>query len=149
MHTTRLLAAACMLWAVSAHAQTAATDCPTLPADSGLGWERLDNPDFTFCKAIRASDAGQAFAVMISGESPFKPRRGDRVAEAVIDGRETYWYRSEVAANPDLLVRETLLEISPDHVAHISLRANSQEELVRSLQIIESLRFGGTRLSSN
>jgi hypothetical protein len=148
MNTTRLLAAACLLWAASAHAQTTTTDCPTLPADSGLGWERLDNPDFTFCKAIR-EDASQAFAVMITAESPFKPKRGDRVEEAVIDGRETHWYRSEVAARPDLLVRETLIELDRDHVAHISLRANSQEELARSLQIVESLRFGTTRLSSN
>jgi hypothetical protein len=148
MIKTRLLAAACLLWAASAHAQTAPTECPTLPADSGLGWERLDNPGFTFCKAIR-QDASQAFAVMITDDSPFKPKRGDRMEETVIDGRETHWYRSELAARPDLLVRETLIELDRDHVAHISLRAASQEELARSLQIVESLRFGATRLSSN
>ena len=148
MHTTRLLAVACLLWAGSAHGQAATTIARSCRRE----WPCVGapgQPSFTFCKAIRASDASQAFAVMISDESPFKPRRGDRLEDVVIDGRETHWYRSEVAARPDLLVRETLVEVDRNHVAHISLRATSEEELARSLEIVESLRFATTRLSSN
>ena len=71
MNTLRLLPLACLLWAGMAHAQSP-VDCPTLPAESGLAWDKLDSADFTFCKAIRGSDARQVFAVMIAEDSPFK-----------------------------------------------------------------------------
>lgn len=148
MKATCLLAAACLLWAGNTHAQSTG-DCPALPADSGLAWEKLDGGKFVFCKAIRASDGGQAFAVTISADSPFKPRRSLRLAETVIDGHETHWYSSEVAGNPALLVRETLVELDDDHVAHIALRAGSEEELAQSMDAAQRLRFGDVRLSSN
>ncbi len=132
----------------TAHAQVA-NQCPTLPAGSGLSWERLEGADFTFCKAMRDADGTQAFAVTISSESPFKPRRGDRVAETVIDGRASHWYRSEVAGAAALQVRETLLELDRSHVAHITLRARSDQELAASIDVVEALRFDGTRFSSN
>lgn len=148
MKATRLLPLACLLWAGTLHAQTG-VDCPTLPANSGLGWEKLDSADFTFCKAIRASDASQAFAVMIADSSPFKPRRGDRAEETVIDGHEAHWYRGQLAGNPGVLVRETLIELNRDHVAHISFRANSESALTETIREVEGLRFQGARLSSN
>lgn len=148
MTTSRLLVLACLLWAGAAHAQSPA-DCPTLPADSGLAWERLDGPDFTFCKAIRGSDARQVFAVMLSDDSPFRPNRGDRAEQTVIDGHEAHWYRSELAGNPDMRVRETLIELDRDRVAHISFRAASDEELAQAIRMVEGISFQGTRLSSN
>ena len=151
MKTLQTLAVASLLslgaWS-TADAQ-ATSQCPVLPAGSGLSWERLEGADFTFCKAMRDADGTQAFAVTISPESPFKPRRGDRDAETVIDGRSSHWYRSELAGAEDVAVRETLLEIDRSHVAHISLRARSDEELAASIEAIEALRFEGTRLSSN
>lgn len=148
MKATCLLAAACLLWAGHTHAQSTG-DCPVLPADSGLAWEKLDGGEFVFCKAIRASDGGQAFAVTLSADSPFKPRRSLRLAETVIDGHQTHWYSSELAGNPDLLVRETLVELDDDHVAHIALRARSEEELARAMDSAERLQFADARLSSN
>lgn len=148
MNTLRLLPLACLLWVGMAHAQSP-VDCPTLPADSGLAWDKLDSADFTFCKAIRGSDARQVFAVMIAEDSPFKPNRGNRAEESVIDGHEAHWYRSELAGNPDMLVRETLIELDRDHVAHISFRAANQEELAQAIRAVEGIRFQGTRLSSN
>jgi hypothetical protein len=148
MKATCLLAAACLLWAGHTHAQSTG-DCPALPADSGLAWEKLDGGEFVFCKAMRASDGGQAFAVTISEDSPFKPRRSDRLDETVIDGHQTHWYSSEVAGNPGLLVRETLVELDDDQVAHIALRAVSEEELDRSMDLVERLQFADARLSSN
>lgn len=148
MHTLRLLPLACLLWAGTAYAQST-VDCPTLPADSGLAWDRLDSADFTFCKAIRASDATQLFAVMIAEDSPFRPNRGDRAEPTVIDGREAHWYRSELAGSPDILVRETLIELDRDRVAHISFRAADEEQLAQTIRAVEGIRFEGTRLSSN
>lgn len=148
MKATCLLAAACLLWAGHTHAQSTG-DCPSLPAESGLAWEKLDGDQFVFCKAIRSSDGGQAFAVTLSADSPFKPRRSDRLGETVIDGHQTHWYSSEVAGNPALLVRETLVELGNDRVAHIALRAGSEEELAQSMGAVERLQFADARLSSN
>lgn len=145
---TTLLAAACLLMAGAAHAQSG-RDCPALPADSGLAWQKLDGSGYMFCKAIRASDGDQVLAVMITAEAPFKPRRGDRVHEVVIDGHETWWYRSELAGTTGIEVRETILELGKDQVAHISLRAGSNEALSQAMILAESLRFDDVRVSSN
>src|SRR3546814_11121656 len=86
----------------------------------------------SFCKALR--DSGEeVFAVMISADSPFDPRRSNRDEETVIDGHETHWYRGEIASAPDAQVRETLIELDDGRVAHISLReigrASSRERV--------------------
>jgi len=153
MNKTQFLSLACLSLAGLAlagavNAQTP-DNCPTLAADGGLSWKQLDGPGFTFCKALRDSDGSEAFAVTISEDSPFKPRRGDRAEQASIDGHDVYWYRSEVAAAPDALVRETLLELEQDRVAHISLQAGSQEQLADLLRQVGAIRFQEKRLSSN
>jgi len=149
MKTIHLLLAGIGLLSPVVAVAESGLDCPILPADAGIAWERLDNADFTFCKAIRASDGQQVFAVMLAGDSPFKPDRSARAEAAVIDGRDSQWYRSEVAGKPELRVRETLLELDRDHVAHISVRAGSDAALAEALRTVETLRFAGTLLSSN
>lgn len=131
---------ACLLLAGAAQAQTM-PDCPALPADAGLEWERLDGPGFTFCKAIRTADGSQAFAVMLGRDSPFKPARANRAEDGVIDGRSVRWYSGEIAANPGAIVRETLVELDRNHVAHVTLRAASEEQKDAALRQVEALRF--------
>lgn len=129
-------------------AQTA-TDCPTLPSDAGLRWERLDGPGFVFCRALRTSDGGEAFALTISAESPFKPSRGNRAERALIAGTQAQWYRSEIASDRDALAREALLELGNGQVAHFSLRANDKAQLQASMQQVGEISFAsGQRLSS-
>lgn len=135
------------LMPLAASAQSAAT-CPTLPVDAGLHWEQLDGPGFLFCKAI-AGDGAEAFAVTISRESPFKPRRVDRAEDASIGGQSTHWYRSQLASEPSVIVRETLVELREDQVAHVSLRAASEQAKERAMQQVQALRFEDVRLSSN
>lgn len=146
MKATTALATAILLAAGSVHAQSG-SDCPTLPAGSPLAWEKLDGAGYTFCKAIRDSDGHQVLAVMITGEAPFRPRRGNRTGEAVIDGSPSWWYRSEVSGMVGVEVRETLVELDRDHVAHISLRARSEEDLAQAMSLAESLRFDDLRVS--
>jgi hypothetical protein len=143
-----LLASACLLLSGAVHAQSGSS-CPALPAESGVAWERLEGSGYTFCKAIRASDGGQVLAVMLSAEAPFKPRRGDRVYETVIDGQPTWWYRGELAGTTGIQVRETIVELGRDQVAHISLRAGSDQEISQAMALAESLRFGDLLISSN
>lgn len=147
MTAFRLLPLACLLLAGGALAQPVG-GCPMLPADSGVQWDKLDGPGFTYCKAIRSDDGSQAFAVMIGRDSPFRPRRGNRAEATVIDGREASWYRSEIAADPDAIVRETLVDLGRSHVAHITLRADSEEQKQAAMRQVELLRFQDVLLSS-
>ncbi|NLA68414.1 MAG: hypothetical protein GX856_09275 [Gammaproteobacteria bacterium] len=149
MKATTVLAAALLLAAAgSVHAQSG-IDCPTLPAGSGLAWEKLDGSDYTFCKAIRDADGRQMLAVMITREAPFRPRRADRSEEAVIDGTRTWWYRGELSGTGGLEVREALVELDRRHVAHISLRAVNEEELSLAMSLAETLQFDDVRVSIN
>lgn len=148
MYAKILLAAAILLVAGAAHAQSVGT-CPTLPANSGLAWDTLDGNDYTFCKAIRDSDGRQVLAVMITTDSTFRPRRPNRLQEARIDGSETWWYRGELSGSTGTEVREAQVEIDRRHVAHISLRGASEEELSHAMSLAEGLRFDDVRLSIN
>ncbi|MBJ7574888.1 hypothetical protein [Luteimonas sp. MC1828] len=145
---TILLASACLLMSGAVHAQSGG-GCPALPADSGLAWEKLEGSGYTFCKAIRASDGGQLLAVMLSAEAPFKPRRGDRVQETVIDGQSIWWYRGELSSTAGVEVRETIVELGRNQVAHISLRAGNAQEMSQAMSVAELLHFGDVRISSN
>lgn len=144
---TTLVALLSLGASASAFAQSAEA-CPSLPNDAGMTWKQLDGPGFVFCKAIRDSDQQELFAVTISGKSPFKPIRSNREERAVIDSHEAYWYRSEIASSPDAEVRETLIELNDDQVAHINFRANGPDQLAERLQQVQAIRFEGTRLTS-
>ena len=134
-----------LFWAGAASGQTAAqdafSDCPTLPADSAssLRWEVLRIPNMLLCRALRTDDATEAFALTISPESPFKPRRGDRAEVGNLNGRAVQWYRGIVPNEPDVLIRETLIEVREDLVIHIFMRAKDAETLARHQQFVLSL----------
>jgi hypothetical protein len=130
-----------LLWSGHAVAQSAAENCPELPAGADLGWDVVNGPDFVFCKAIRASDGTQAFSVMLGRESPFRPDRNLREEEAEIDGHDVRWYRADVATRQNVLVRETLVELGRRSQAHIEVRADSEDLLAQNRQLAERLRF--------
>lgn len=134
--------------ATGAHAQSQSDiACPLLPADSGLVWQHKATPTSDFCRALR-EDGSEAFGLFIANDSPFKPSRGNRAEEARIDGREVQWYRSELAAQPDVQARETLIELPDGRVAHMWVQAKSQQQLVEALGQTSSLRFRNAQLSS-
>ena len=130
-----------------AQAQTA-SNCPTLPASSGLKWELLDGPGFLFCRALR-EDGSEAFAVTLGRTSPFKPSRSNRVQEGRVDGQPIYWYASQIAGRDAEVVRETLVEVPGGNVAHVSLRARDSAGAEAAMQQVQSLTFRDARLSSN
>lgn len=130
-----------------AGAQTAST-CPDLPPAAELHWERLNSSGLLFCRALR-EDGSEAFAVTLSYSSPFDPRRAKRAEQATIAGQQVHWYRSEIAGQQDAIARETLIEIDADSVAHVSLRASSEEQKLEIMRQVERLNFADARLSSN
>lgn len=138
--------AAVLLLASGAAQAQSASPCPQLPASSGLVWTHQAGPDFDFCKAMRA-DGSQAFGVFIGEESPFKPKASNRAEAGSIEGRGVYWYRGELAADPNVQVRETLVELPGGRVAHIWMKARNPEELAREMALAQSLRFTDSRVS--
>lgn len=152
MHTTvrrtfPLTLMAALACAPLAHAQDTAGPCPALPAaGADLVWTDMQAGDLHLCRAIDAQGR-EAFAVTISRDSPFKPQRALR-EEAGRFGDETlWWYRSEIAGRPDELVRETLLDIDRNRVAHVVIRTESPAELKQYQNVVENLRFGDPGLA--
>lgn len=150
MGTTTRATLALSLLAMAGMAQAQSVGaCPALPADSGLTWETKTAGGTQFCRALR-SDGSEAFGLYIAAETPFRPSRGNRAEETRIDGRDTYWYRSELSAQPDVQARETAIALPDGRVAYLWIQARSKDDLARAITQAGALRFGGTaQLSSN
>lgn len=144
MKSTRTVLFVC-LWAGCVNAQTAATDaaaqCPSLsePLSTDLRWEAFSTPDMLFCKAVLADSGQEAFALTISRESPFKPRRGNRAEIGRLGGGELQWYSSELATAPQDIVREALIDTADGRKAHIFMRATDAETIARHQRMVETL----------
>lgn len=135
-----------LLAAGGAHAQ-ARYSCPDLPADN-LSWQATVTDSYVLCRAVE--DGGrEVFGLHMASESAFRPRRGNREKRGTIDGHPIRWYRGEYAADPERIVRETLLELDKGRVVHIWLHASNREELDSATLLVEKLEFGPARLSSN
>ncbi len=132
--------------ASGAQAQTQPTSCPQLSADSGLTWEHKATGKTDFCRALRA-DGSEAFGLYIANQTPFKPSRSNREEQASIDGHNVTWYRSEIAAQPGIEARETVLELVDGRVAHIWIQAKSPAQLGKALEQAQAMRFQSARLS--
>ena len=130
-----------------AQAHTAG-NCPALPAAARLAWETRTAGNTQFCRALRA-DGSEAFGLYIATQTAFKPARSMREEQASIDGRETYWYRSEIAGQPDLQARETAIALPDGRVAYLWIQARSKDDLASAMSQTSALRFGtGAQLSS-
>lgn len=139
-----ILGCALALFAVaSAQAQPGA-GCPALPDDTALDWQQRGNEAFLICSAVDAQGS-EVFGLSLSADSAFQPRRADRQERGVVAGRDIRWYRAEVGAQPDVLVRETLVELDRDRVAHIWMRARSTDDLQRTMRLVERLDFSNIR----
>jgi hypothetical protein len=87
-------------------------------------------------------DSGQeAFAVTLTRKSPFRPASELRAEEGEIQGERIWWYRAEIAGRPNELVRETLLKVSRDQVAHVFIRTGDKDSLGRLQGVVQGLQF--------
>jgi hypothetical protein len=148
MKLNRLVWLVCLMTG-SASAQTAATDaaasCPSMPEDVAktVRWDAMRIPNMLLCRAILNDTGAEAFAMTISRESPFRPKRSLRAETGMLDGREVQWYRGEVANEPTAQIRETLIELEDDRVIHIFMRAPDAETLAVRLKMAEALKLAG------
>ena len=142
MHKTTMLLpwlTAGLLLSGTVHAQEA-SPCPEIPADTGLTWSHRPSGDSDLCLAQRA-DGSEAFGVYISPKPSFEPARPDRAEQGKIDGQSLYWYRAELAAQPGVEARETVVTLPDGRSAHIWLQAPNAQALAASLQLAQGMRF--------
>ncbi|MGV8941239.1 MAG: hypothetical protein ACOH1P_06800 [Lysobacter sp.] len=143
MKTSALYLPFFLLFASTAQAQDAAA-CPQLAASTGLSWEYRGGNGSDFCRALR-EDGSEAFGMYISQEPTFSPKRGNREEVGAIGGKEIQWYRAELAGQPGVEARETLLELDDGRTAHVWLQAASGEQLQNAFQMTQSLDFSPRR----
>lgn len=122
-----------LLVAGGAHAQDAAA-CPQLDASSGLSWEYSGSNGADFCRALRA-DGSEAFGMYISKEPTFSPKRGNREESDTMGGREVQWYRAELAGQPGIEARETLVKLDDGRSAHVWMQAGSEGQLQEAFEV--------------
>lgn len=134
-----LLGLAALTLAASAQAQ-GLQGCPRLPADSDLMWQHRATGAADFCRALRL-DGSEAFGLYISPEPSFDPSRANREEAGVMDGHEIHWYRAELAGQPGVEARETLVELRDGRMAHVWLQADSQAGLQQLFQLTQALDF--------
>ena len=121
-------------------------DCPALPADAGLEWTRRGGEAFLICRAVDAAGR-EAFGLYLAERSPFEPRRNAREERGTVAGQDVRWYRGEDAADPDKLVRETLVTLEDGRVMHVWLHARDRDQLQRNQRLVEGLEFDEALLS--
>ena len=96
--------------------------------------------DSEFCRAVDANGA-EAFGLFISPDPAFNPRGSNRAETSSIDGHDVRWYRAEIATQPGVEARETLVELDDGRSAHIWLQAASAAELANGYRTVGQLRF--------
>lgn len=128
-----------LLAAGGVHAQDAAA-CPQLDASTGLSWEYRGGDGADFCRALRA-DGSEAFGMYISAQPSFSPNRSNREESDTMGGREVQWYRAELAGQPDIEARETLVELADGRSAHVWLQAATKAELQEAFQVTRQVDF--------
>ena len=106
-----------------------------------LDWNLPDGEGTAFCRALR-SDGSEAFGLYITAQPSFEPSPRNREESSSIDGHSVIWYRAEIATNPGVQARETLLQLTDGRYAHIWLQADSVDALAAGYRLLGSLRFG-------
>jgi hypothetical protein len=136
-----LLAAALAGLAAPAAAQTS-PECPLLPQDAThLRWDVMRTDSALLCRAVDRDNGQEAFAVTLTRKSPFRPDSALREEQGTIQGERVWWYRGEIAGRPNLLVRETLVKVARDQIAHVSIRTSDADTLGRYQNVVQGLQF--------
>jgi hypothetical protein len=149
-HFPFLLALSAVLYSSSAFAQSAPVDadCPTLPAEaSSLHWASLRTDGALLCRALRNDNGREAFALTMSKKVAFKLDSKSREEQSEIEGHKIWWHRSEIAGQPKEVVRETLVKLSSDRIAHIYIRSEDATEVARYQRLVQSLQFATSNVA--
>lgn len=72
MNVLRAVVCVCLLVTAGAVAAQSTSECPSLPASSGLQWQALAQRDFILCKAT-AADGREVLSLTLSARNPELP----------------------------------------------------------------------------
>lgn len=125
---------------IQAIAQEQAFRCPSSPPASKITLQQSVRGEQVYCQAIR-EDGSMPFSITLSKTAGFKPRRALRKEKGIINNEEVNWYGTEIAGGSQSEIRETLIELDDDRIAHIVVRVSSPEELEMIFEQIRELRF--------
>lgn len=123
-----------------ASAQSAGSKCPNLPASSGLAWQEIQNDALLFCRAVRA-DGSDAFALTFARKPTFEPSRRNTADVSTFAGQPLQWYRSTLAGNPGLQVREALVRLNDGSSLQMVVRSSDEAGLQRAFGEISRLEI--------
>ena len=117
--------------------------CPTLPSGSGFEWTYSEGPDFDICRASTPGSKTMAFGIYLGNHPSFHPERSNRISKGKVAGRRVTWYRQEPGDSDSALSRQTLLIIDRrwDYVAHIWVVADTEQQLLERLSVLERIVF--------
>lgn len=138
---------ALMIWVAPAVAQEpGAQDCPELPAHSGFAWEFELGPDFFVCYARPTSGGKQSFSVYQGFAPNFRPESSALRESGIVGGHDVVWYAIMEDDTGFKLARQTVFDLAPladgaTPKAHVSVYADSADELARIFVILESTKF--------
>ena len=122
-------------------------DCPTLPPDSGLQWQKLGGEDYLFCKALTA-DGTQVMGIMLTPREPkLSLPRNNREEQGKINDENFYWYVPDLAGRegPASSRRIATVEVGKKRYAQITIDAGDIEQLHRLQGLAERLDMGDSR----
>ncbi len=114
--------------------------CPDLPASSGLAWQEIQTDTLLFCRAVRA-DGSDAFALTFTRKPTFNPDRRNAADVSTFGGQSLQWYRSTLAGNPNMQVREALVQLNDGNNLQMVVRAGDDAGLQRSFGEIAALKI--------
>ena len=129
-----LRAALCLSLSLSAAAASAQspTECPSLPASSGLQWQQMAQTDYLLCKAS-TSDGREVLSLMLSARNPELPlTRPLRQEKGLFAGESLYWYQPDLGGQqpPGYANRRiTVVKFDKNRYAQIALYAGDAQEL--------------------
>ena len=128
-----------LAWSGTVSAQSA-SNCPTLPVNSGLSWQEIQNDSLLFCRAVR-NDGSDAFALTFTRKPTFDPDRRNIADVSTFGGQGLQWYRSTLAGAPNLQVREALVKMNDGSSLQMVVRAGDDAGLQRAFSEISTLKI--------
>ena len=132
-----------LLFAVAqAAAAQAPTECPSLPASSGLQWQQLVQTDFLVCRAS-TEDGREVLSLMLSARDPSIPlNRSLRQEKGSFGGESLYWYQPDLGGQqpPGYAERRiSVVKLDKGRYAQISLYPDSPQELGSLQQLAQGM----------
>jgi len=131
-----------LLFAVAQAAAQAPTECPSLPASSGLQWQQQAQADFLVCRAS-TSDGREVLSLMLSARDPNLPlNRSLRQEKGSFGGESLYWYQPDLGGQqpPGYAERRiSVVKLDKGRYAQISLYPDSAQELGSLQQLAQGM----------